>query len=339
MIQRTSSLNDSGAARRVQTEDQIRAILNSRASYKELFECVKVAKKLSLWSLRRMAAERIVDGLNVVGRPSSADIEFAVKNILYCIFAEAQDLKSLDKYAHDCTNYLSSFEKRYPNLGEITKRLGDEFRPLINKLLILLTDDDAQSLVRISSILRQLERSDLAEISSQQALMQEKHNTAAMTTLGAALTDLGIFDQAISYLNEALRLKPKSVHALLAMSRCQQEMGRSGDSLHFAKQAFELQPESQAAARRLISAAVASKDSEAYEDAKSVILENPKSSIKDERWLLVLIGLVLCDLGDFLRASKIYDQIAESKPSGNVGRKLSQLKQRIDSAISSSFEV
>jgi len=64
---------------------------------------------------------------------------------------------------------------------------------------------------------------------------------------------------------------------------------------------------------------------------------HPKRLVKnvvilDERWLRVLAGLVFCDLGNFSQAREIHDHIAKSKPTGVIGRKLSQLKQKIESA-------
>ena len=61
-------------------------------------------------------------------------------------------------------------------------------------------------------------------------------------------------------------------------------------------------------------------------------MSNPKSSITDERWVQVLAGLVFCELGNFSQAEKIYDDVAKSKPTGVIGKKLWQLKQKIDSA-------
>lgn len=58
-----------------------------------------------------MAAERIVDELNVVGRRSKSDIEIAVENIVYTMFTEANDIHSLKNSALRCENYLASFEK------------------------------------------------------------------------------------------------------------------------------------------------------------------------------------------------------------------------------------
>ena len=203
---------------------------------------------------------------------------------------------------------------------------------MVDNLLILLTDDDVRSLIQISSILRRLERSDLAITFSRRALSQDKLNTVAMTTLGAALIDVLENQEALGVLTQSLELNPKSVKAMLAKSRCHQEMGHFDKSISIAKTAFGLQPESLPTALRLISAAVASKDSQAYKDAAKVILSNPKSSITDERWVQVLAGLVFCELGNFSQAEKIYDDIAKSKPTGVLGKKLWQLKQKLDSA-------
>ena len=332
MAQQKSNLIASGIARVVETEDQVLAVLNTRASYSELLDCVQAAKKLGEWNLQRMAAERLVDGLNVVGRRSRVDIEMAANNIVFSIFAEAKDTDYLNNCALKCDNYLTSFEKKYPNLGDINKRLDTAFKPLVDNLLILLTDDDGRSLIQISSILRRLERSDLAITFSRRALSQDKLNTVAMTTLGAALIDVLENQEALGVLTQSLELNPKSVKAMLAKSRCHQEMGHFDKSISIAKTAFGLQPESLPTALRLISAAVASKDSQAYKDAAKVILSNPKSSITDERWVQVLAGLVFCELGNFSQAEKIYDDIAKSKPTGVLGKKLWQLKQKLDSA-------
>ena len=332
MVQQGSNLIETGIARVVETEDQVLAVLNTRASYGELLDCVQVAKELGEWNLRRMAAERIVDKLNVVGRRSQSDVEIAANNIVYSIFAEAKDVESLKSSARKCEHYLASFEKKYPNLGEISKRLDKAFKPLVDELLILTTDDDARSLIAISSILRRLERPDLAIIFSRRALSKDGNNAVAMTTLGAALTDVLENQEALSVLTKSLKVNPKSVKAMLATSRCHQEMGNFDQSISIAKTAFQLEPKSLSTALRLISAAVASKDSQAYKDAEEVILSNPKSSIKDERWLRVLAGLVFCDLGNFSQAREIHDHIAKSKPTGVIGRKLSQLKQKIESA-------
>jgi tetratricopeptide (TPR) repeat protein len=339
MLQRPSNLIESGIARHVETENEVIGVLNSRASYSELLDCVQAAKRLGAWNLRRMAAERLVDGLNVVGRRSRVDIEMAANNIVFSIFAEAKDTDSLNTCAIKCDNYLSGFEKKYPNLGEINKRLDAAFKPLVDNLLILLTDDDVRSLIQISSILRRLERSDLAITFSRRALSQDKVNTVAMTTLGAALIDVLENQEALDVLTKSLELNPKSVKAMLATSRCHQEMGHFDKSISIAKTAFGLQPESLPTAHRLISAAVASKDSQAYKDAASVILSNPKSSITDERWVQVLAGLVFCELGNFSQARKIYDDIAKSKPTGVIGKKLWQLKLRLNSAPKMSCEV
>jgi len=332
MAQRNSNLTTTGVARIVETEDQVLVVLNTRASYSELLDCVQAAKKLGAWNLRRMAAERIVDELNVVGRRSQSDIEVAVKNIVYTMFAEANDMHSLKNSALRCEDYLASFEKKYPNLGEVNKRLDTAFKPLVDELLILTTDDDARSLISISSILRRLERPDLAVFFSRRALSQDNNNAVAMTTLGAALIDVVENEEALSVLTKSLKLKPNSVKAMLATSRCHQEMGHYDQSTSIAKTAFHLEPKSLSTALRLISAAVASKDSQAFKDAEEVILSNPKSSIKDERWLRVLAGLVSCDLGNFSQAREIHDHIAKSKPTGNIGKKLSQLRQKIDAA-------
>ena len=331
MVQRYSNLIESGIARRVETENEVLGVLNSRASYDELLDCVEAAKKLGVWNLRRMAAERIVDELNVVGRRSHVDVGKAAINIVYSIFADAKDIDSLNGCALDCDDYLTNFEKKYPNLGDINKRLDAEFKPMVDKLLILLTDDDAGSLIQISSILRRFERSDLAVTSSRRALSRDGVNAVAMTTLGAALIDISENEEAMSVLTGSLKLNPKSVQAMLATSRCHQEMGQYVESISIAKTAFKLQPGSESTARRLISAAVASKDSQAYLDAKKVILSNPTSPIKDERWLQILTGLVFCQFGNFAKAKEIYDDVAISKPTGNIGKKLWQLKQKIDS--------
>ena len=321
-------------ARRIATEDDIVSVLNSRASYIELLDCVRIAKKLNAWHLRRMAAERIVDDLNVVGRRSRADIETAANNIVFSIFAEAKDIDSINSYANKCDDYLRTFEKRYPNLGEINKRLNAKFKPLIDKLLILVTDDEVHSLIQISSILRQIERSDLAITSSRRALTIDNTNPVAMTTLGAALTDISENQEAMYILTESLKLNPKSVHAILATSRCHQRLGQYKKSISLAKTAFRLQPESLPTALRLISAAVASKDSMAFKVAKQVIINEPKSVIKDERWLNVLSGLIFCELGNFSEAEKIYNHVAKSHPTGDVFKKLKILKHQLDSVPS-----
>ncbi len=339
MAQQYPNLNESGLARRVETEDDVIGVLKARASYDELLDCIKVAKKLKAWNLRRMASERIVDELNVVGRRSYVDVELAANNIVYGIFAEAKDIGSINDCALKCDNYLNSFEKKYPNLGGINKRLDAAFKPLVDKLLILLTDDDVNSLIQISSILRRLERSDLAVTSSRRALSHNSINTVAMTTLGAALIDVSENQEAIDVLERSLELNPKSVHAMLATSRCHQQMGHYDKSISVAKTAFRLQPGSLPTAHRLISAAVASKDAQAYKDANKVILSNPKSSIKDERWLNVLAGLIFCELGDFSKAKKIYDHVAKSKPTGIIEKKLQFLKQKINSAAQTTCEV
>ena len=339
MVQRYSNLIESGLSRRIETESEITSVLNSRASYVELLDCVQSAKKLGAWNLRRMAAERIVDELNVVGRRSRVDVEIAANNIVYSIFAEAKDIYSLRNCALRCNNYLASFEKKYPNLGGINKRLDSAFKPLVEKLLILLTDDEVYSLIQIASILRRLERSDLAVASSRRALSKDSVNTVAMTTLGAALVDVLKSQEAIGVLTESLKLDPKSVQAMLATSRCHQEMGHYVESISIAKTAFGLQPGSLPTARRLIAAATASKDAKAYRDAEKVILSNPKSSIKDERWLQVLTGLVLCDIGNLSEAQKIYDLVAKSKPTGSLGKKLWQLKQKLTLSSKSSSDI
>ncbi len=322
MAQRNSNLTKTGVARVVETEDQVLTVLNTRASYSELIDCVQVAKKLGAWSLRRMAAERIVDELNVVGRRSKSDLELAVKNIVLTIFSQANDIHSLKNSALQCEHYLASFEKKYPNLGEINKRLDRAFKPLVDELLILTTDDDPRSLITISSILRRLERPDLAITFSRQALSHDSNNTVAMTTLGAALIDVVETDEALAILTRSLKLNPNSVKAMLATSRCHQEMGHNDLAISIAKTAFRQEPKSLSTALRLISAAVASKDSQAFKDAEEVILSNPKSPIKDERWLRVIAGLVSCDLGNFSQAREVHDHIAKSKPTGVISKNL-----------------
>lgn len=254
-------------ARHIETISDVETVLESpRVSFNELQDCVEVAKSQGRWDLTKAAAERSIN--ESVQRPSaqSVHMDWALDTIVSSRLKQPSSLEQLPEAIEGLIEWMyklrTRIEKAHPVL-EVRLKEKD-----LAAVLVLLANPDPPALIQLCSKLRKLDRADLGVIAATRALDAGGDQSVALTTRGAAKSDLKDYRGAIKDLRIVLDENPESTYALTSISRAYQELGDLDSALTCAERALETDPKNKFAAHRLMSVAVKSNDFGAIEIAR-----------------------------------------------------------------------
>lgn len=315
-----------GVLRPIDTAADIRLILGSpKVSFSELIRCIEVAKATGDWQLRHEAAELAFGLAMREGKVSR--ITDAAERYVRSVIRLAPDLSSLVPQVDAARERLG---RSAPSNSEAASALQKEQRAL-DELALLLGDDQTETLVRLSGSLRKFDRSDLAVAAARLAAAADPNNVAALTTLAAGLADELNFRESREVIETAIRLNSLDAPALNVASRILQAMELPYESLAYAKRAFELDA-SRYSAHRLLSAAAATDDRDAFVEAEQAIEERDDGPLKDDRWIRSLAVRVLMEAGKLSEARAALDSLLKGASGGQLAKQLSSLKRELSKA-------
>lgn len=315
-----------GVLRPIDTVADVRLVLDSpKASFSELIRCVDVASAANDWELRHQAAERAFS--LALGEGKANRIAEAAERYVRSAIRLAPDLSSLLPQVHAAQERLG---RSVPPKSSAARALQSEQRAL-DELALLLGDGQTETLVRLSSSLRKFDRSDLAVTAARRAVAAAPENIAGLTTLAAGLADMQDHREGREVIERAIRLAPRDAPAFIVASRILQEMELKHDALVYAKRAFELDGSS-FSAHRLLSAAAATDDRDAFEEAERTIMEHPDGPLKDDRWIRSLAVRVLIEAGKLGDARAALASLLKDSSSGQLAKQLSRLKSDLSKA-------
>ena len=294
--------------RPISTPVDIELILNSKKqSWLELKKCIAVAKKEGWHELQHRCAEMALAVASSALYPQVKipRMEEAVEAVVASFFQRPSALVDLGECAREATIWLEETAKTmsttFPDL-EFTLR---EIKELLDDILLLVNDGNADSMPRLSSRLRKIERPDLAIEACGVALNIDSKNQAALTSLGAACADLGLFAEAEESLRQALRLDPTDCYCMTALSRALQEQDKIQGALNLAMKAFKIRPD-RYTAHRILSLAVERNDSDLFEEAMEIIRNSfDTSNDKSDRYLEVLAAETLFQAGQAIKSEEL----------------------------------
>ncbi|MFZ4720843.1 MAG: hypothetical protein ACOYMR_15565 [Ilumatobacteraceae bacterium] len=312
--------------RSISTVDDVRAILSSlKCSFVELMDCVRVAHAASDWQLRRAAAERAFE-MATSSRSSSSLVDAA--NAVACsILLLAGSLDDLGPRTREASAWLRSASDEHDSL----RLLASERCALLDEVLLLLSDEDPQSLVRLSSRLRKLQCPERAVDAASAALRAEPRSPHVLVTLAAGLADCQRFGPAKERILDALAIQPGSPEALTTASRIYQEMGDLRSSLSHAEDAFSARPD-QFTAHRLLKVAGATRDQSAIDRALEVVEANLHTEDSTDLWLLALTTEVLAASGDIAAAERNLAELSKHPLSGALAKMTLRCKDLVRAA-------
>lgn len=288
--------------RKIKTvEDAELALTYPKLSFEQCIECIQVLRGAGKWRLHHLAAERAVtEGFGVNRRliPPIRVIRTA-QEILNCYLEQASGLDELEGHvrsAKSWTNQLSEVGGFDPTTGEFLNTTRED----LNELLLLVNRSTLSCFLPMARLLRKFDRSDLAIVASTKKLDQDPDDIAALTTRGAAHTDLRHLSEATRDHQQGYELNPGNAYLLTAFSRTRQEDGRLAEALELAKRAVEIEP-SWGAARRLVAAARKMHNEGTADEALQILESQPDAAPRPgvEQMVRALAALVLVQIGRF----------------------------------------
>lgn len=254
------------------------ALAYPRLSFEQLIECIQVFREARKWRLHQDASERIIkEGLGARRRSlTPTKVEAAAREILNGYLEEAAGLDDLGSCVAKAEHWIDRLSEA-ATFDPVTGEYLEGTREDLNQLLLLVNKSTSRCLLPMAKLLRRFARPDLAEAAATKKLSANPDDVAALTSRGAAYTDLKRLRDATRDHERAIKLDPESSHAWNSYSRTLQEGGHFKEALEAAKRAVELDP-SRPASRRLRSAAWAMNDPQAADEAIRILRSAPSST-------------------------------------------------------------
>lgn len=320
-------------ARPIRTLEDVFTILEApRASFWELSECVRICRDEDDLDTRHRCAERaLVEAFRP--RPRKTRIPRVEQAAAEVITAHLSGLKVLDDLRSAATMIRLQADRL---VGEVGQRFpshdADHLPDLLTlgEMVLLLDDGTSRSLVTLSGMLRRAGSPGMAKESSGRSLTLEPGNPAALTTRAAACADLEEFSEAMDLVGTVVDQSPDDTYALLVLSRIQQETGRADAAYETANRAIELRPDKYTS-HRLMSAAAALGDSEAFDSARH-IAETHVDAESGNRWVAVLAIEVLIEHGDLEKAERDLRELENATMDSNSMGRLRRAKRLLREA-------
>ena len=241
--------------------------------------------------------------------PSKMTTLEAADIVVAAFLSDVEDLRGLKDAAAAAERYL---ENLAPPDSKARRALQGHLTSIAAAKVHLHTGSSA-SLTRACSLLRKapFQRPDLGLLAADAALAQQPKNTAALTTKGAALIDLGMLHRAQTTLEEAWEVNDKSSHVAVTMCRLHLKGGWTTEALRWGERALELDPTSAHARRMHLATQLAAGellgriDFDALDDDRS-----PTVSLFDA----VQAALQLAEEGQLERACEALSEILKLAP-------------------------
>lgn len=226
----------------------------------------------------------------------------------------------------------------HPNAGMLWKILGvtllrqgkDALQPLRRTIELMPHDGEAHG--NLGAALHDLGRWDEALVSLRRALAIQPHNVEALVDAGDALRALGQAREAVGLYQRALELSPRLVEAHNNLGNSLLELGRPDGALACYRRALELKPDDEQIPCNLGNAhRKLGQREEAAASYRQALILNP-----GRVEALNGLGDVLRDLGQRREAVSLYARAVESDPKRaeshyNLANALFELR-RIDEA-------
>jgi tetratricopeptide (TPR) repeat protein len=325
---------DAYEPRRIETaEDALNVLRSPAASFTELMECVEVANAAGNWEMRHQAAERAFTETKVTSPSAGVSLSRAAEIVIDNYFKLATSLDDLPARIADAGAWIGMHQPDFDAAG--ASGFASEKKQLLAEIQVLLSTNEPEARVRLCSRLRRVERPDLGVEAVRPVANSERTNSVALTTLGAAYCDLQDYPRAEKALRAAVKVEGDTGLASVALSRVLQESGRRHEALDLAKRAFGVDPD-QFSAHRLLSAAKAAEDQEAFDEAirevEMAAQANPTAT--PDVYLLLLAAEAQHDLGLTGDLELLLDRI-EASPAmlkGAVAKRFNSLRNSVRSA-------
>jgi tetratricopeptide (TPR) repeat protein len=310
--------------REIVTAADVEAVLAApKASFDELVLCVKASRSAQRPDLRHAAAERAFDTAMSVPFPHAGRLVDAALMVRDAALGTARELDEMPAAISEFQDWLDR-RSQLLDSDELLKMVT-----VLSQLQVCLSDSEPPTLIRLSSRLRKVDRSDLAVAVAENAVRAEPDNAAALTTYGAALADVGRCEDAIGALRRAVKLEPQSGHARITLSRALHDAGKRIEALDYAWAAFRADPTSEHAVHRLLASASAVGDTDALEEARTAIAEATGTDAKTDVWLLVISSEALLEVGRIDEATSLLAEASKLPSAGETARRLQRLRTRI----------
>ena len=267
------------AFREIRTvQDAELALTYPRLSFEQCMECIHVLREARHWGLHQLACDRAVEEGFGVTRSSipSRRVKRAAREILTAYLQQSDRIEELAdpvEAARSWVGRLSSVAGVDPEIGDF---LEDKHEKL-NKLLLLQRRFTLACMTPMAKLLRHFGLPALAIQAATRKLDDDPDDVPALTTRGAAFTDLGHLSDATRDHQRGYEIEPDNSYLLNAFSRTLQEDERLEEALEFAKRAFEIEP-SKPTARRLVAAARALGDTGERERVLAVLESGPDAA-------------------------------------------------------------
>jgi tetratricopeptide (TPR) repeat protein len=130
---------------------------------------------------------------------------------------------------------LVQIGKCYIDMGRL-----DEAETTLRKALSL--GEDAVGFHNLGVVMQRLDRPSEAEVSYRRAVALGPNLAGARNNLAALLASRGQLDDAVRYLNEAIRLDATDASAYANMAAVRLQQNAISDAIHYARLAIDLQP-------------------------------------------------------------------------------------------------
>jgi hypothetical protein len=259
---------------RVSTLADVRDRLTTgRASFEDWLDCVDVANEARDWDLLEASAKRAIDA--AASRPlASPRLSEAARVVARASLAGSSDLAQLEAALRRAQGIVEHYIRR-PGISQALRAKLEEELASVSEMLLHVADGSSASLARLSRMLRERDRSDLAVICTSHGLSKAPDEPALLTARGAALLDQGEHLLGYQDLARAHRLRP-SVFALRGLSRSCRLRNQLPDAVDYARQAAHMEP-SAFSAKLLSVAAIAAGDDAALQEAEALSAQFPGS--------------------------------------------------------------
>ena len=251
----------------------------------------------------------------VIESPTAPNsLSIAAKIVIDNFFKSARSIDDLAGRVAAAEGWLKDHRSKLDAAGATS--FADEQCQLLAEVQVLLSDDEPAARVRLCARLRKVDRSDLGIEAVRPIANKNSRNVAALTTLGAAYCDMGEFGKAERALRAALRVGPRGSQTRVALSRVLQESNRGVEALDVAKAAF-VDETSIYTAHRLLAAAAAIGDSDAFDEAVAAVEHAAETGVagQPDAYLLLLAAEALLDQG---RASELADLVRRISGCGTA---------------------
>lgn len=198
--------------------------------------------------------------------------------------------------------------------------LPREVQAQLDGIAVLLPDESVFGRTKLSSLLRQVNRPDLAVEAVRRFSGGSAEEAPALTTGAAALADLGRTPEARGWAEKAWQLSHSAPTACV-LSRISRLDRNPQIALRWAKEAWKCE-RNRITARSLAAAAVLMDDSSALAEASGWLGQHPEAEDHPSAYVAVRAGWILLQDGDAASARDVASRVLSSIPGYSPAERL-----------------